>query len=682
MKSIPEDDPCRAGILNSLGVCLSERYIQTKNIQNLKAAIATFEAALQAIPENHPDRARMLGNIGIMLLDQYEQTGNILDLEAAMSRSEEAVKSAPEDHPDQAMVLSNLGVILIKRCIRTANMQDAEAAIASYLSSWSIISAPIFIRISAAFTAGKLLAFGPFVNGVSRACSLLQNAINLLPLLTLRSLDREDQQHSLAELTGLASLAASLILEAGGSPTEALRLLELGRSVTNGQLLEYRSDISQLQEHHPALAEDFGSLRKELDSPIPTLDSSRLSHTQYRHTQRSAVNRRNMVAGDLDRVLLQIREKPGFENFLCADSEEYLVSAAQEGPIAILNVTQLRSDAILVTKTGVTSIELFDLSYDSMNTYCGTIASTLDNELRREFLEWLWRGAVQPVLRLLGFYVNPRPKESDPLPRIWWIGVGQMAKAPIHAAAKFKKHQVRHTTLHYCIPSYTSTIRALQYSRSRKSQCQQNPSALIVTMPTTPGKGSLSGVTAEAAVIKFSLRNSMVEILEQPSAVHVLQVLSSYGIAHFACHGVSQTNPADSHLLLLKQRKQLKDLTDKIDQVDAIDKLRVKDIAALNLPGARLAYLSACNTAQSTSSSLLDEITHIVSSFHIAGFVNVIGTLWVSEDKACHKMAADFYSALGKTDDVALSYHTAIVGLMKEKPAQPTYWAPFIHFGA
>ena len=96
----------------------------------------------------------------------------------------------------------------------------------------------------------------------------------------------------------------------------------------------------------------------------------------------------------------------------------------------------------------------------------------------------------------------------------------------------------------------------------------------------------------------------------------------------------------------------------------------------------RLAYLSACTTAESTSLKLIDEATHIVSSFHIAGFIHVIGTLWISEDKACGKMAVDFYSVLSKTDDVVVSYYTSIMRLMKEKPTEPLYWAPFIHFGA
>jgi len=146
-------------------------------------------------------------------------------------------------------------------------------------------------------------------------------------------------------------------------------------------------------------------------------------------------------------------------------------------------------------------------------------------------------------------------------------------------------------------------------------------------MPTTPGESSL-GATEEAAEIKHNLRGfSAVEILERPAAKCVLQALPHYNIAHFACHGVSSINPADSHLLLLNER------------TEEIGELRVKAIAALKLPAPRLVYLSACSTANTASPRLLDEGTHIVSSFHIAGFVHVIGTLWPSDDQACQKMA-------------------------------------------
>jgi len=100
-------------------------------------------------------------------------------------------------------------------------------------------------------------------------------------------------------------------------------------------------------------------------------------------------------------------------------------------------------------------------------------------------------------------------------------------------------------------------------------------------MPTTPGESSLRGVTEEADAIKPSLGGfSIVDALKRPTAGCVLQalVVPGYSIAHFACHGVSSTNPANSHLLLLKESIPHDGLC-----TEEVDRLRVKDIAALKL---------------------------------------------------------------------------------------------------
>ena len=111
-----------------------------------------------------------------------------------------------------------------------------------------------------------------------------------------------------------------------------------------------------------------------------------------------------------------------------------------------------------------------------------------DNETKGGLPEWLWKAVVQPILQELGFY----PTVADPLPRIWWIGIGLMGQAPIHAAAKYKKATLIETSFQYCIPSYTSTIRALQYAQTREASLNTTrQSMLIVIMPTIPEGGSL-----------------------------------------------------------------------------------------------------------------------------------------------------------------------------------------------
>lgn len=63
-------------------------------------------------------------------------------------------------------------------------------------------------------------------------------------------------------------MTAAICLEAGKDECQALELLELGRYVIAGLLLEMRTDISNLKQQHPILAVEFESLRKELDSPL------------------------------------------------------------------------------------------------------------------------------------------------------------------------------------------------------------------------------------------------------------------------------------------------------------------------------------------------------------------------------------------------------------------------------
>ncbi len=90
--------------------------------------------------------------------------------------------------------------------------------------------------------------------------------VSLIPLLTPRSLADSDKQHLLAEVAGLASDAAAVALMADESPYEAIRLLELGRGVITGSLNEIRADLSDLWQRDRDLAEQFNTLRDQLDT--------------------------------------------------------------------------------------------------------------------------------------------------------------------------------------------------------------------------------------------------------------------------------------------------------------------------------------------------------------------------------------------------------------------------------
>jgi hypothetical protein len=96
----------------------------------------------------------------------------------------------------------------------------------------------------------------------------LQEAVNILPAVSPRSLKYIDRQYILADFAGLASLAAATTLNARRDAYHTLQLLELGRGVIAGLLIEISGDISDLKQQYPDIANEFISLRDELDTPV------------------------------------------------------------------------------------------------------------------------------------------------------------------------------------------------------------------------------------------------------------------------------------------------------------------------------------------------------------------------------------------------------------------------------
>jgi CHAT domain-containing protein len=155
---------------------------------------------------------------------------------------------------------------------------------------------------------------------------------------------------------------------------------------------------------------------------------------------------------------------------------------------------------------------------------------------------------------------------------------------------------------------------------------------------------------------------------------NVVELLREHGIVHFACHGYADLNNPSASRLLLPDH--------------TTDPLTLHAITRLKLNGAQLAYLSACSTTE-TNQEQADEATHLTAAFQLAGYRNVVGTLWPINDQAALKAARAFYEALtaGGTkppdpDDAALALHHAVRTMRTGKPALPSRWAAYLHSGA
>ncbi|KAF8421678.1 hypothetical protein EV426DRAFT_536128 [Tirmania nivea] len=232
-------------------------------MEDLEAAITRLQATVEKAPKDHSDRTVWLNALGNRLNNRYERTGGFKGLEAAINYAEAAVEATPEDHATRARCLSNLWFHFSTRYARTGNLGDLEAAI----------------------------------NHAKVAVNATSESITL----------------AAAWLHNLSSHLGHWYGDLWEITTRALRLLELGRSVTSGQLLDYRSDISDLKEQHPALAKVLILYEQELDSPFPSVEH--ISTAKWLQIQLTAIRRRNKVAKDFDHILQQIRRKPGFQTF-------------------------------------------------------------------------------------------------------------------------------------------------------------------------------------------------------------------------------------------------------------------------------------------------------------------------------------------------------------------------------
>ncbi|RJE26206.1 hypothetical protein PHISCL_01454 [Aspergillus sclerotialis] len=699
----PNDSIGKASILNSLGLLLKSRFDVTNSPDDLKEAVDVQRDALRIVPKEDPERSIALHNVSVSLADLFQTNGDAQCLIEAIRIGWEAVNAVSESHPNRAMYLNEVGMLYKKQSDRAGAIITESRTPASLFSEALCHDAsPPLDRIK----AGKNAFHCHVMDGSwNEAIAVARDVVKLLPLLVPRWMSRADQQHLLKNLSHFTSLAASAALQANEPAISALDILETGRGVIAGLVVDLKKDIAKLEMIDPTLYLEYTQLRRRILLPI----SSSLSQVgaaqsfitpngrrePHSHPTRidAAGPARAKDLQSLEELENKIRALPGFENFFEHLSQGDYMSLARLGPIVAFNVTELRSDAIIITNNNITIIRLTKLHFRDLKI--NAIKVTGPDQLARgapstkrernqelqNILQWLWDTAVCPVLTELGLYGSENISNS-PLPRIWWVTSGYIGLLPMHASGNGKGA----TTMDYVVSSYVPTLRVLKFSQMRESLLPRcvNPKVLVVTAPEKSGQQNLE-VEADIRSIKEGLKGiASYTVLDTPSSADVLRELPENHLIHFSCHGSSSpSDPSDSALVLSPTAEN-----------GTHSYLTVKDLEAIDHDNAQLAYLSACSTAENSSDDLLDEIIHVASAFQVMGFPNVIGTLWEVDDGAAVRVCQLFYKAFGRrmalghhfSESIAYALHEALQQHRKSKRVMRSNdvlsWAPFIHFGA
>jgi CHAT domain-containing protein len=276
----------------------------------------------------------------------------------------------------------------------------------------------------------------------------------------------------------------------------------------------------------------------------------------------------------------------------------------------------------------------------------------------RAVLAWLWDTIARPVLDAA---LDPVPSGR---PRLWWVPTGPLVGLPLHAAGHHDPPGTGRSVLDRVISSYLPTVRVLDGPPETRPA---PPRVLVVALGRTPGAADLPQAATEAATVRGLLPAVTVLADEEATWAAVRARLAAHRWVHFACHVTRSAVRADEIRLLLH---------DHLERP-----VTPGDIAALRIPGAELAYLSACDSARSPD-RLADEAVHVAGAFRMAGYRHVVATMWALGDRPAAQVAAAVYPALLRGAGPPEALDAAVVALRERYPATPSRWAAHIHVGA
>jgi tetratricopeptide (TPR) repeat protein len=689
---MPAGDPLWASYLSSLGLALQLRYDERGQAADLDEAVQAGDAAVAAIPDSDPHRWMALSNAGLAHRLRSELTGGEDDLQAAIELGRASVTAAGADQAALPGALNNLSRALFVRWQRHRDRADLSDAVAGFRAVARLAGAPRQGRLQAAISWA---ACATVVADWPAAADAYETAVDLLELIVWHGLPRAAREAQLAGLPGLASQAAASAL-AAGDPARALAVLDRGRSVLWTQQLRLRSSFDEVRDAAPELHQKLVQLAEELGrDPVAGDDSAGgdpagsaglagLAGPAAGSARRDTGEHRQRLAAAWDETLDQVRARPGLAGTLRPPDAAELAGCGAHTPAVLLNVSEIRSDALLLTGQGVTVLALPGVTPDAVRQQAGAHLGALQALAQgpepdppgylaaepaiRAGLDWLRTEITGPVLDELDRLGALPASAAGAARHVRWCPAGLLSLLPLHAAAHDR-----------VISSYTPTVRALLAASRQPEQASDGP-ILVVAVPrpaTAPGQPGqpglpelpeLPGVRTEARQVcarfggRHTLRSDRAATREQ-----ILADLPGHPLAHFACHGQPDLHqPSEAALRLWDSP------------------LTVVDVAGLRLAG-ELAFLSACDTAAG-SVTLPDEAIHLAAAVQAAGYRHVVATLWQIGDDVAPSLTETVYGRLapdGRLDggQAASALHAAVGELRARFPDRPSRWACYAHFG-
>ncbi len=399
--------------------------------------------------------------------------------------------------------------------------------------------------------------------------------------------------------------------------------------------------------------------------------------------QESEADQRSVLARRLEGLISEIRKRPGCAGLFGPPVFAALQEAVGQRSAVIINVSEYRCDAIIVTSAGAAAVPLPSLSRPdaedaaaffrdtAQNTVqSGWVGSTARNGIASR-LAWLWESVCEPVLQHLG--ITAQAPVGSSAPRVHWCPAGPAAFLPLHAAGHHGQPEPQ-AVIDRAESVYIARLRALAPAGSGEpAEDEVTTPPLIVSMPETPGQPPLPGAREEAENLMRVFPGA--SHLTGPDATvdAVLAGMTAHSWFHISAHGTTDENtPVNGGI----------ELTD--------GRLTIRELLERRLPGARFAFLSACSTHHG-SAAIPDETVTTAAALCIAGCEYVVATLWPVADDHAVDFAARLYGELITAGNGTPALHPkgtpramreVCLAVRDAYPQHPERWVPFASAGS
>ena len=638
------------GYLCNLGNGLLARFARTSQPADLDEAIDVYKQAVKATPPDSPDLPASLTNLGNGLRTSFARTRRVAELEEAIQVYRQAVTSMPPDSPSLPGCLNNLATGLGDRFAITGQEADIQEGIRAYRRACELgaLSDPQTVLGAARNWGRWALQRKQWAEAAEAFDYGLATGRQLLARQLLRE-HKESWLRDLQEMSGALSYALTKL----GRYEDATAVMERGRARLLGEALQRRRrDL----EHLPARG--HGDLFQRYREIVQQQEQLTQPETQ-RPGQRAALTGRarlhtiEVAAREFEQVVVEIRQVPNYEDFLAEPTFTLIQSVAANTPLAYLLASSDGGLALVVNANTVQPVWLDSLTDKAVLEWLrgsaddSTIGGWID-----AYHNWLLQGAPQPqrawltvlddithqlwvhIMQPLAaalYQLKSLENPSGGGPTVTLIPVGLLALLPLHAA--WTKDSSTPTGRRYFLDefsvNYAPSALALSHARERGTSADR---FLAVEEPFSRGASPLPNVHAEVTAIAALFDHPLILSRDKATRETVRAALPHADVVHFSCHGSNDwQSPLDSGLLMAD------------DENGKNVMLTVRDLLDSELPGGKLATLSACETGI-VGTELPDEVVALPSALLQAGYGAVAASLWSVSDISTAMLMERFYA--------------------------------------